>query len=394
MTDMLKAPAFLLLLTASALADQPPEYREVAFRVVDENGHSVCDAEVQLRGLERDALGIGRDEEEAGKCHGWKFETSAAGLFTAHFGKFHQYDHQLTTGLIEPGYGEFYLVAAKEGWAGGVSCELLNLNDEDLAEHKKHEDDAYSPRQEGDEWQRQDSSYVIPDQDEGKPLEIVLKRGLDVIGKMVDTTGRPVRNAEVNVFFDLHAGSHTGHGGEILGQQTITDRAGKFLFHRVYPNNFYVELLNHSDGPPYWIRTRVRNRWVDKVEDEIVPRKNEWHPEDYEKSINLRLVVARETPYRYFGRVTDPQDRGVAGAKVEIRCSAHEPERTFEDDHDYWWHTKTDRDGNYSLRVGFRFVNAIWVTAGNNVGSDNAEEGELMAPGRYDITVRPKKQRD
>ena len=65
--------------------------------------------------------------------------------------------------------------------------------------------------------------------------------------------------------------------------------------------------------------------------------------------------------------------------------------RDLEDNHDYWWKTKTDEHGNYSLRIGSRFVNAIWVTAGNNTGNDDANEGELMAPGRYDITVRPNK---
>ncbi|MDB6148322.1 MAG: carboxypeptidase regulatory-like protein, partial [Spartobacteria bacterium] len=244
-----------------------------------------------------------------------------------------------------------------------------------------------------EEWTRGDfAPYVIPDRTEAKPIEITLKRGLDLSGQMLDTGGRPVRDEEVNVFLDLHAGSHTGHGGEIFGQQVTTDRTGKFLFHHVYPNHFYVEMMDRSNGPPYWIRTRVRNRWVDKVEDEIVPRQDEWEPKNYEKTIDLRLVVARRPLYRYFGCVTDPLGRGVASAKVQIRCSLHDPERTFEDDHDYWWHTTTDRDGNYSLRVGSRFVNAIWVTAGDNVGNDNALEGELMAPGRYDITMRPKKK--
>jgi hypothetical protein len=201
-----------------------------------------------------------------------------------------------------------------------------------------------------------------------------------------------VRGKEVNVFLDLHADTHTGHGGEIFEQQATTDRAGRFHFRHVFPNTFYVELPDHSRGAPYWIKTRVRKRWVDRIEDEITPRQDEREARDYEKAIDLLLIVAHEPPYRYFGHVTDPQGRGVANAKVEIRCSLHHPERTFEDYHDYWFHTKADRNGSYSLRVGSRFVNAIWVTAGQNTGSDGAEEGELMAPGRYDITVRPKKK--
>jgi protocatechuate 3,4-dioxygenase beta subunit len=389
---MFKTSIFLLLLAASALADDAPAYREVACRIVDEGGHCVSDVEVQLRGLERDALRAGFEDEKSDKYRGWKFKTDSAGLFTARFGKFRQYDHEQATGLIEPGYGHFYFVARQEGCAGGVSSEVLNLNDEELAEYKKHEDDNNPLPKERDEWVRGEfPPYVLPDKNEGKPLEIVLKRGLDLTGRIVDTAGRPMRDEEVNVFLDLGAGSHTGHGGEIFEQQATTDRAGHFRFRHIYPNTFYVELIDHSAGPPFWIRTRVRNRWVDKVEDQITPRQDEWHPLNYEKSIDLRLIVSREPTFRYFGRVTDMAGRGVADAKVEIRCSLHEPERTFEDGHDYWWKTKTDRNGDYSLRVGWRFVNAIWVTAGDNIGADNVDEGDLMAPGRYDITVRLKK---
>ena len=49
---------------------------------------------------------------------------------------------------------------------------------------------------------------------------IVLKRGLTLHGRMVDTTGRPVRGETVNLCLDLHKHSHTGAGGEIFEQQT------------------------------------------------------------------------------------------------------------------------------------------------------------------------------
>ena len=362
---------------------------------MDEEGLSVSGVEVQLRGLGRDAFGVNPDEGKSDNYRGWKFTTNSSGLFTARFGQFRQYDHQQATQLIEPGYGHFYFVARQEGTAGGVSCEVLNLDDEELALRKKRENAESVSPQEGDEWVRGAfPPYVLSGKREGKPLEIVLKRGLDLTGRILDTAGKPVRGEEVSVFLDLHAGSHTGHGGEIFEKQIETDRAGRFHFSHIYPNTFYVELRDHSRGAPYWIRTRVRDRWVDKIEDEITPRTDEWDERNNEKAIDLLLIVAREEPYRYFGRVTDSHGRGVAGAKVGIRCSLHDPERTFEDDHDYWWQTKTDRNGNYSLRVGSRFVNAIWVAAGSDTGNDGANEGELMAPGRYDITVRPKKQGD
>jgi hypothetical protein len=313
-------------------------------------------------------------------------------LISAQFGKFRQYDHEQSTGITEPGFGQFYLVATKPGWAGGVSCELLNLDDEDLEHYLHAQDIDCQPPEEVDEWLSKCIPYVLGDKSDGKPLEIVLKRGLKVDGQIVDTNGKPVAKKEVTLFLDLHAGTHTGHGNEIFEQQSSTNREGKFQFESVYPNDFYLELLNHSGGPPYWIRTRVRNRWVDKIEDEIAPRQDEWDPNKYEKFIRLLIIASSKPLYRYFGQVADEDGHPVAWAKVQIRNSLHEPERTFEDDHDYWWHTHTDSHGNYSLRVGARFVNAIWVTAGNKSGNDDSEEGELMAPGRYDITVRPAKR--
>lgn len=379
---------FHLLLLIAFTARGEDAWREITFCVRDEENRTASGVTVIVRGLDRDALGADTDGPDSGKHRGWTYRTGTTGRFTARFGKFRQYDHEQATGLVEPGYGHFYFVVEKENSAGGVSPEILNLNEEEMAEREKHKDDPVSPPGEGEEWK---DEFVLTNEKPAEPVEILLKRGLELTGQMVDTAGRPVRGEEVNVFNDLHADSHTGRGGEIFEQQTHTDRAGRFHFHHVYPNVFYVQLLNRSEGPPYWIKTRVRDRWVDRVEDEITPRQDEWKPENYEKAIDMRIIVAREPPYRYFGRITDAKGEPVPGAKVQIRCSLHEPERTFEDDHDFWWTTKTDRDGRYSVRVGSRFVNAIWVTAGKLTGTDNAREGELMAPGRYDIAVRPKK---
>ncbi len=378
---------FLLVFVGNAFADEPPAYRRINCHVIGEDGLPATGIEVQLRGMRRDALGVGREE----KNRGWNFRTDRHGNFTARFGRFRQYDHQQATGLVEPGYGHFYFVAHAASSTGGVSRQILNLNDEELAERTKHQDQNQVTLVEGEEWTRGEFAPCVLT-DKPNRIEIVLKSGLSLTGRIVDTTGLPVRGEEVTLFLDLHADSHSGRGGEIFPQHATSDRAGHFYFRYVYPNTFYLALLNDSSGPPYWIRTRVRNRWRDKVEDEITPRQNESEPSHYEKSIDMQVVVARQAPYRYFGRVTNADGKAVANAEVEIRCSLHEPERTFADNHDYWWRTRTDATGNYSVRVGSRFVNAIWVTAGNERGTDDAEEDELMAPGRYDITVSPAKK--
>ena len=220
----------------------------------------------------------------------------------------------------------------------------------------------------------------------------MLKRGLDVRGRMVDTAGRPVRGQGVGLSLALHYGSHTGAGGTIFWQGTTTDRAGRFHLRHVYPNVFTILAADGYDGPPYWIRTRVRDRWVDRVQDEITPRRgDEQRPSDYEKFIDLRLVVSRRPLYGYFGRVTDENGHPLARTAVIVRSVMHSPVRRWGESHGGGQATRTDGDGNYSLRVASRFVDGIRVRAGDRSGGIDTPGDQLLAPGRHDFTVRPLK---
>jgi len=387
---------FAGIATIASQSPAPAEYREVRCRVVEEAGWPVANTEVVLYGLNREALNArsyveSTDRKFSEKCHGWKFRTDKDGYFTASFGKFVLYEHEQATGMIEPGYGQFYFVVQKAGFAGGVSRELLNLNDEDLAMYQKRAQAGCDSSEVNDEWTKGEfAPYLLTDQCATEPLTIEVKRGIEVVGQIQDTTGRPVPNQDVDLFLDLHADSHTGRGNEIFDQQTTSDREGRFRFKHVYPNTLHLELLNHSEGPPYWIKTRIRNRWVDAVEDEITPRFDEWDSNKDEKSIPILIVVSRQPIYRYFGKVTDSTGHPVAGAKVEVRCSLHNPPRTYEDDRDYNWQTKTDRDGYYSVRVGWRFVSSIWIYADGYRDNDSGVEEDIFAPGRYDFTLTRK----
>ena len=224
---------------------------------------------------------------------------------------------------------------------------------------------------------------------------IVLKRGLDLHGRILDTAGRPVRGQSMGVSLDLHYDSHTGMGGMIFWQGTTTDRAGRFHLRHVYPNVFTVQAVDGSDGPPYCIKTRVRGRWADKIKDEITPwTGDKENPSDYERFIDLRLLVSHHPLYRYFGRVIDPGGHPVAGIKVVVRGVRHEPVRDWGESHGGGQATRTDRRGNYSLRVGSRFVDDIWVHEGDYRGDVWADDDALFPPGRYDLTVRPKQAGD
>jgi hypothetical protein len=382
------------IITVTPQSPTPVEYREVRCRVVEEAGWPVANTEVVLFGLNRDALNArfdlnGTDRKLVEKCRGWRFRTDKDGYFTARLGKFVQYEHEQATGMIEPGYGRFYFVVQKNCFAGGVSRELLNLDREELAEYQTRQAAASDiPTQEGEEWES--DPYLLADGTNPELIKIEVRRGIEVIGQIQDTTGRPVAHQDVDLFLDLHADSHTGHGNEFFSQSAISGCDGRFRFEHVYPNTFYLELLDHSAGPPYWIKTRIRNRWVDAVEDEITPRYDEWDSNRDEKSIPVLIVVSRQPIYRYFGKVIDSTGRPVAGAKVEVRCSLHDPERTFEDGHDHQWKTKTDRNGHYSVRVGWRFVNAIWVYANGYKDDDSGVQEDIFAPGQYDFTLTRK----
>ena len=251
---MVKIVLLIALLAVPARADEAPVYRELPCRVVDEAGQPLGGVPVRLCGRDRGALDFD-DDYQPERTRAWNFTTDRDGRFTARFGQFQAFSHEQATGLNEPGYGEFHLVALKAGYAGGVSRELLNLDEEGRTNYQKHANDPDTPLQENEEWTRGEfESHLLGDPTETQPLVIVLKRGLTLHGRMVDTAGRPVRGETVNLCLDLHKHSHTGAGGEIFEQRTTTDRAGRFRFRHVYPNVFTVSAYIVSPNPPDWIR--------------------------------------------------------------------------------------------------------------------------------------------
>ena len=135
----------------------------------------------------------------------------------------------------------------------------------------------------------------------------------------------------------------------------------------------------------------MRDHWFDRVEDEITPRRgDERLPADYEPSIHLRLIMSRQPLYRYFGRVTDETGHPLARTTVIVRSVLHCPVRGWGESHGRGQPTLTDSEGNYSLRVGSRFVDGIWAREGNHTGGIDTEGDQLLAPGRHDFVVGPK----
>ena len=159
MQFVIKIVLFIVFLAVPALADEVPAYRELACRVVDEAGQPIGGVPVRLCGRDRDALDFD-DVYLPERTRAWRFTTDRDGRFTVRFGQFQGFSHQQATGLNEPGYGEFYLVAVKAGYAGGVSREILNLDEEGSANYQKHADDPDTPPRENEEWTRGEFASV------------------------------------------------------------------------------------------------------------------------------------------------------------------------------------------------------------------------------------------
>ena len=386
---MLKT-AFLcwLLLVSSGLAQEALVFRTLACRVIDEAGHPVPGVLVRLGGLERDAPDFTWDEPDP-RGADWDFTTDQAGRFTARFGRFRAREHEGE--YAGPAYGRFHFVVCQPGWAGGISRLVLNSSETELPSFLPSAWQPGDPPPEQEEWQVGEfAPLILRDTPEPRTLDIVLKRGLTLQGRLVDNQGRPIRGREMVLREDLHYGSHTGAGGEIFEQSATTDHSGRFNFRHVYPNRFW---LHPSDeGPPiYWAKTRLRHRWTDEAMDEIDPRTGgASHPASYERTLPLRLVVERRRTYRYFGRVTDEQGNSVSGLNISIQPSSRQHPARLYADGEGEGKILTDRQGNYSTQMGWPGVDFICVDDQGLFGRPTVQGQGTLLPGRYDFTVRPK----
>ncbi len=390
----------LLLAVCAALADNGSDApRELRVRVVDEEHLPAAGVEVRLLGLDRGPMTMRSEifpepgETNSEKSRGWKFITDANGRGSVQFGKFDFSEHLKTSGVIEPGYGSYFLIVEKENYAGGVSAKLLNLSEEQRNDFAPTELEGSGPN-EGEEW-NYDERLLNDDPQNNEEILIVLQRGIDVSGQLVDEKNRPIKGEQINLWNDLGADTHTGRGGEIFERQAVTDRFGRFHFHHVYPNLFHLALQSQDSDALSWIKTRVRKRWVDGVNDAIWP-----HTDDTD--LALVIVASRQRPFHYFGKVTDEKARPIAGATVRVQASLHGPCRRgdFEDDHDHHSQVITRADGTYDVAAAGAYVNDFQISAPGFGDEVYREDGEIngfdryeevpCAPGRYDFVLKKK----
>ncbi len=374
-------------------------YRKVAVHVTNPLGSNEG-LEVSVYAVSRASMNISPewragDGQPGSKMQGWRYRTDAQGNCTVRLGRFNSWQHRDATGIAEPGYGTYFLlVQPQDGTAGGVSPRLLNLDEEELRTYQAPQSDRFTVPGPGSEWNP--GQTVLSDAPAGsQTVEIEIKRGFEVSGKLVDLQGHPVAKEQVRLWSDLGADTHTGRGGEIFEQFQDTDRAGRFRFRCVYPNLFYLSLRSQESDALYWIKSRLRERWAAGITDAI------W-PHEGETELPVMIVVARRSPYCYYGRVMDEDGRPVRGAKIVAQASIHGPEgrSDFDDSHSHHARTTTRQDGSYALRAAGPCVNSVSITAPGFQDGGTSEEGPIVGhdlyeelpyePGRYDFVLRRK----
>lgn len=351
---------------ASTKGEEPrPSYRRVTVRVVDEAGEPMPGVHVQLLGTGRDALqamDIGSQSNLPGV---WRFVSDARGRCTVRFGCFKGFDSGKRVGRDVPGWGRFYFIAEAGRLRGVSQCLIHDIHGE------------YSRYYRDDEWNRRGLVRTSL-----RPVVITLrmKRGVSVIGRVIDTAGKPVRGFEVGSDQDLRSEHHTGYGNEIFRQSTSTDDEGRFVLPDIFPNTFHLDATEREEKLPVWVRTQLRGKWTSMPVDRITPRRRE-------KEIRMTLVVSPELPYRYAGRILDPEGKPVAGAQVVLGISRHRQSENWEDNH-ATLHAGSDSEGRFEFQSATPFVRWIDIKAAGFVDyAEDYEEKEMKAPGKWNIAL-------
>jgi hypothetical protein len=351
-----------------------PAFRHVSVLVTDEHGSPVEGARVSLFGIERYSRNPdGEEGKEFATDYVWDFLTSQDGTFSAWFGKLNEAGYLSRTGESRPGYGEFYFLASKPGYAGGVSRRIENWA-QDESDMDWIEDEWYSSQR---------PALRIKD-NSVNAVKIVLCRGLTLRGRVIDAAGKPVKGVNISVADDLHVDTHTGYGGSIFGQNVVTDNDGMFQIHRIYPNRFY---LNVEETGLHWARTCIGKKWSSVPLDTIDPPATA-------SELPITIVLTATPPFRHAGKVTDNRGNGIAHLRVVMGLSWHWPPSTYADEH-HVEQAETGADGTVEILSDAPYA---WCVSLDSLGKKqpyetvhdvDAEERDGHPLGDFHLVVKP-----
>jgi hypothetical protein len=361
-----RAVSMLCSIAVAKPEDSRPSYRSVIVHVVDERGESMPDVNVQLLGTGRDALQGSDIDSQYNQPGVWRFVSDARGRCTVRFGCFKGFDSEKLVGRNVPGWGRFNLIA-EAGHLRGVSLCIMHEPD--------GENTAWNYG--NDEWVRKGAVRTLH-----HPVVVTLRmrRGLSVVGRVIDADGRPVRDFDIGAEHDLGSLHHTGYGNEIFRHSTTSKADGRFVLPDIFPNTFYLKASLREEKLPVWVRTQLRGKWSSVPVDRITPRRGE-------KAIRMTLVVSNQLPYRYSGQLRDEESKPIVGAAVVLGISRHREIQDWEDGHGSL-STHSDDEGRFEFRSATQFVRFLDIQAAGFVDyAEEYEEKDMKAPAKWNITL-------
>ena len=196
-------------------------------------------------------------------------------------------------------------------------------------------------------------------------IQVPVRRGARVLGRVLDPRGEPVADAEVNLFYPLSLLSIVSR--ESLGtrkEQTRTDDDGSFALHAVRPGSGYFLYVKAPSGGFTHVKGLDVTPERDTRVDVIVP--------------DAGLV---------WGRVTGPNGAPVAGAQIRGVRMEHAFDMLFENDVG-WIDGVSDDDGIYRIEGLPAGVYGIYATAPGHAPAHHSQVsvGELTAT-RLDLEL-------
>ncbi len=368
--------ACFVLLTADILffavqlfaQESEPSFRTVHGIVLNIDGSRAIGRDVRLIGLAR---GSTRPYSEHEKVINWDFKTDDQGEFSAKLGNFPTWGDKQQ----RPGWGCYvFVVLPSKSDAGAVSSHLL------------HNEKGEQRLQETlDEWG--EASLVPPD---GLDIELQIKKGVTLKGKILEYPTGERALAKVQVFTNnnLYSESHSGHGGEIFFQNATSDSNGNFEIKHIYPVKFSVALGPEEEAggtvsAAHWLKTKSHHgEWIDDALDSLSPRADG-------TTMNLEIMAAAKSLFRYNGKVSDAAGNPLPAAKVTFGVSHHSSIATFDDEHSYQ-STTTKEDGRFEIMLPTPWIRGMSVEAEGYERADQWKQSDapFYRPAAYEFALK------
>lgn len=346
--------------SAQAEEKEGDRFREIRLRVLDLDGRPAAKRQLNLHGLSRGAM-FGEPP--------WSYTTDDEGRAKVRLFQLHTWEDEKQ----RPGWGNYAVtVTPEEGRdAGAVTPIVMNVGEIDGS--------TYGGNRGANCW-----GVPIRMPDGGIDLTVQITRGVVIEGTVWDyeEPEKALAGVSVSLCHDLSSETHTGYGGEILQQCTMTDENGRYRFAHVYPRPFILNPTGSNNGIPdadyYWLRTKVDDKpWREEAIYQIVP--------SFYGSTGIDVGVTKKKLFRYFGKVADPSGAPIKDVKVTFGVSFHkEPETHL--DHHHFLDTTTDTDGSYEILLPTPWITGMSAAIDEKTRDDRWEGG--YAPGEYNFQLK------